>query len=559
MIASVYLYSNTGYNPDNIPSSPTVLGLVGDNDIRVVPDVAIRQEYDLTTIQLETTWQNVKDADYMELVAETSIKAYYAILNAEMVSTNTARLTLWFDPINTANGVESINIIGGMTERRHVSDDELGLYNQPEPFVPQYPKNVTVSEPFFEKDQNNLETGIAVSTVNLKAIGKLAETFVDTNSGLSVAIPLIPAVTTGSTYTIRYGLPDGTRYTRIKYVDNQNLFELSDNEVTEALRVVRSIGIEGAILDTVSYDPDWVEGVGTIRYGLQGKPRAHRTSLTFIDAFGIIRNKKAFGGQFQKWTLKSQSSGDSITFDMEDLIEYDANNEVRTSPGVSGWADPSPAGRPYARPTVYRGESTNPFNMAVSGSTWEKVPITYTTNSQQFQADVRQKFSTIRSVANIANSVTQAVVGAGAGDLALASSGVSNLSNDAINNVQNQIDYQIQKDIVTPEVHFPKSDSLANYTGNSFVWVRETLHNQDLLDYDRFLSMYGYAVSEMLSTPQLNCRTKYNYIKTRDAHIKSSKGLRVSRQIQDVLNRGVRLWHTIPTSTSYNDENPVRS
>ena len=72
---------------------------------------------------------------------------------------------------------------------------------------------------------------------------------------------------------------------------------------------------------------------------------------------------------------------------------------------------------------------------------------------------------------------------------------------------------------------------------------------------DNYFTMFGYA-TQKLKMPNLNSRPYWNYVKTNNCVVTGEIPTQAKRIIQDVFNRGVRLWHTLDVG-NYNLDNAV--
>lgn len=112
-------------------------------------------------------------------------------------------------------------------------------------------------------------------------------------------------------------------------------------------------------------------------------------------------------------------------------------------------------------------------------------------------------------------------------------------------------------DLARPEIIFPMSDNMAAYYGHKFIVYRTRMTNSDMARFDKFLTMYGYAVDEPFTADALTCRQKFNYITLQDAQIKiPGFGVSIRERVTATLAAGVRIWHKLPAPEDYND-NPI--
>lgn len=82
---------------------------------------------------------------------------------------------------------------------------------------------------------------------------------------------------------------------------------------------------------------------------------------------------------------------------------------------------------------------------------------------------------------------------------------------------------------------------------------------QDISKIDEFFEYYGYAVQQV-TTPQLNSRSNWNFVKTIDCSVRSAS---YTNQIpadslavmNAIFNGGVTLWHDVSTALDYSQSN----
>ena len=66
---------------------------------------------------------------------------------------------------------------------------------------------------------------------------------------------------------------------------------------------------------------------------------------------------------------------------------------------------------------------------------------------------------------------------------------------------------------------------------------------RDVQSYDEFFTRYGYAVNR-LKAPELNTRSAWNFVKTKENEITGNLPYQAKAEIQSMFNAGVTLWHT---------------
>ena len=96
--------------------------------------------------------------------------------------------------------------------------------------------------------------------------------------------------------------------------------------------------------------------------------------------------------------------------------------------------------------------------------------------------------------------------------------------------------------------------SLAVNMGDITLYTYEV--NQEMgVTINNYFTMFGYA-TQKLKMPNLNSRPYWNYVKTNNCVVTGEIPTQAKRIIQDVFNRGVRLWHTLDVG-NYNLDNAV--
>ena len=69
--------------------------------------------------------------------------------------------------------------------------------------------------------------------------------------------------------------------------------------------------------------------------------------------------------------------------------------------------------------------------------------------------------------------------------------------------------------------------------------------------------MYGYAQSKPLEKSDFTNRRYFNYVQADGVNVGGNIGLRIREMIAQQLSGGVRIWHTLPNPSYYNN-NPIK-
>lgn len=116
-------------------------------------------------------------------------------------------------------------------------------------------------------------------------------------------------------------------------------------------------------------------------------------------------------------------------------------------------------------------------------------------------------------------------------------------------------EFYISQRVVTPQINFPRSESLRDFKGNCCVPYRYRYSNKDLAKMDKILTMYGYADHQIAPGNEafLTNRPVFNYCKIAGASIGGTLPQWEREAIAMVFSVGVRIWHTLPNQAYYTD------
>lgn len=606
---SVTLYYNTGFNRGNVPDSPALLATAQSKTYDAVWEW---QDRYLGAIKIKADYDDVKEADYLKLGDST----YYVINSVQALAAPTILLNITMDPLTSIGGVSALNVLSGWVERAHVKDDKLFGNVTPEPWAPtgrlvvrnkhwHETKDVPVLSDVAEKLGGATELNVVVANVDLTETQYYATTLVNQagSEPSSVTYPRRPPLPDG--VGTRYLLPNadatGTQPPSYSYdIPLLQAYNLDDEGVRAGVSSIQDIGIRESItamytipaacIGAIFFRGDGAQFIttlaGRIDFGDTQIPLAYKT----------VKNKKAIA-LFNQVVLQSQTSGDAQSYEAYEVYhEGDANFKVTI------YADPSPGGTLYCQPTYYSGAKTRTFERAVTGGPWLNAGYLFEgeqggalTVANAKRANLRTAFDAdiaaqalndreARSALDLATGVFGAVGGAVDTSGPIPSvdvlGGLSNVASQAVNYVFNarELDRQrtanqyhaaytmgdnlfrssVQANVKAPEIAYPIVVNAAAYMGNSFLAYQVTLNDNDLARFDAFLTRYGYAQDKAIEASDLTNRTNYNYIKTRDVHVKSASAPRnMLELVEQMLDAGVRIWHVAPSPEAY-DDNPVK-
>ena len=174
MVATVRCYYNTGLTPTNCLDSSSLLDSIGF-EYKDFPNIAIKQDRGIIDIRINTTYDNIKDADYCKINDNC-----YWITNIVMLNDNVAEVVLQQDCLTTIGiyPLFKLNVISGWCTRRHVLND--GLYENilDEPFVPTNELEIDRGTVIIGSDDTGFYN-VALSSVDLLNITETASKLLD--------------------------------------------------------------------------------------------------------------------------------------------------------------------------------------------------------------------------------------------------------------------------------------------------------------------------------------------------------------------------------------------
>ncbi len=371
----VYGFKNTGFSVGNSPSSVNLLMStpnISDYIVKIEPIYKL-QPFILDTIEINKTFNEIQGLDYIIIQSLNSVydRVGYYVTGINMINVNTASVSLLIDSIGTIGiGVnDKYELTTGWTTRRHYTTKEDTLFANvlPESFTPSQPTKMKS----YEIGYTNGRTNLIASTMNLgdRDINIIIDEI--QNSKAIIEKPIID------------GTPRATRVT------------LPENKATGGFtQQVQSLGIyDGSLLGQKTLNKLQAYGlidcitasyqVPSELLSTSSKAGAFFTTISgtgkgyentgLVYQIATVKNKKVLS-KASVFTLLSPISGDSETFEGWEIY----NPEHTSSPTFTLMADVTPGGRPYCRPTFYRGlkgEGQFSYYKTVKGAIWNNVPI----------------------------------------------------------------------------------------------------------------------------------------------------------------------------------------
>lgn len=547
-VYSITGYFNTGFGSGNIPDSPAVLRLATS---KVFPSNWLLQNKDLTTTRLNATWGEVENIDYVAIG-----NSYYFVVGITMQTEVCAELTLQLDGLTTAGGINALSFTDGWCKRAHTGNDTLFSNNIPEPFQPA--QDLVIDG--VKKIGTDPEYLTLISaTVDLYNIEKVADEYLDSGGGIACYVPTVPKAKFETEVVI--STPQG--FTANKLPNTTLYYHTEDNaggydDLTPALQTLRSLGLDTAITGSYSVPREWAffegysEGIRTL-YDLGG---SEVSGIPYV--YGNAKNKKVYS-LFNMYTIIATANGSSVTKDGHTLYHNDQ------SPELFAISNPAPNGYPALQFLYNEGRRCFAMENGVVGESWLNAPIAYGQVSgslvQKQQYANREALQTANrqfdAVSGIANVVGKAV----SGDIGGLISGIwgtaTSQAMGEVSQMNQRAEFETTQSFVVPEIQFPQGVVNQMATGNGFLVYRVRLSDNDVARFDKFLTMYGYAQSKPLEKSDFTNRRYFNYVQADGVNVGGNIGLRIREMIAQQLSGGVRIWHTLPNPSYYNN-NPIK-
>lgn len=562
MVASVTLYYETGLSPGNCLDSISKLSSLAFT-AKTFPNVAIKQDRGRVDIKINATYADVKNADYCKINSSG-----YWVTGINMLNDHCAMILLQQDYLTTI-GVSNLSIVSGWCTRRSVSDDTLFKNTLPENFTPS--QELVVSG-CTEISNGSSETGhinVLLCNLDILNLTDLAKAYTATLAGkdVNVVVPKLPSISDGGTKY--YFHPQGASNTYSTNIAMTKAFNPNNTKVKEGVSEVRALGIESCIGASYNLPLQWVDatedGNGVYTMFVD---KWKNTKSALSTHWGSYKNNKVYSGQFQSIVCYSICSGEQNTFRVEDIVNSDGNI-IWTL-----FADLRYNGYPACKPSTYRNKQNSSMFGVVKGANWQQTPFMYTYGSSGYAVGLQSAAQNyvanqlgvaggiVGSGANIVSGMVSSDLSGGeaqANNFALGTKIVSNGISAGARLAMNRVNFNDSVRSLlkaTPEIQFPVVPQLQDFVGNKFYEMHYRLSNTDMTRFDNYLTQFGYAVSEKLTTACFTGRTHFNYVQGEDVTLNATAPLYLRNGAAEQIMNGVRIWHTKPSSSALVD-NPI--
>ena len=585
------IYRNSGFNAVNIPDSPALLDTIGNYVDCYALD--LNQERFLPIVKIRGDWASVKDTDYCKVG-----DFFYFVDDVQMLAGDVAQLTLTPDFITSAGGPAALDILDGVTDRVHVTDDTFGLYGADDPYMaPALDMDVrSYTKSFLSNGSYTfVETTLDLSTMSTYGTGSVeypAISAVDpdhTDADGNHPYVVVPNVKY-TEFSTSYYCGVGGVSVPLTHAMGQVVYELDDTSSSEpykkAIAYARALGIDEAISGMYDIPQDLVTGgnVGSPgrKSSMRGVSTYYACDIPFV--YGTANNKRMFYGRYSPYTL-SAASGSSITVNAEEIY-----SSGLTYPQICVAVDPRRTGKPYYRFRYMNGvdgdSNMDFFRGCVSGKEWLNHPFVLKNksggildilnyNNSRYMADMDARH-TARNFKDASLESGIALLANAGGDLLNGQPGsaISTAVNAGIGQYERNVSIQqysekyaaqkamdmqqlqISQNVNVPDVKFPVSpDLFAEATGNGFQVHRVVYKQADITRIDKILTAYGYKYAKVLEATDFSNRTYFNYVS--GSITVGSLPRWWADGISAQIGTGVRVWHVKPNHTYYSS-NPVR-
>lgn len=565
------IYVGTGLRVGNVPDDVSKLEQWA-SQVRVFDDHVGLQDFFLTSFRLKATWDEVKDADYMQYGA-----AYYWII-PKMLNENCAEITCVRDDLTTMGGPSRLEYIGGYITRAHplsantfdnVLEEPVGpanvlvAHNTKINFSSAASDDLSIVASTVKLDDPNIDLS---PTLVRDALVFSSQVGTGTSSNdYTIAVPKPPAASAstllrsmGKTIsTVGFGLYDATNAT-----------------VKKNLQYLRSIGLSDAILfsyrlpkGNISFNIS-TDGAITFIYGggTDAFSGGNNVSVVFGTGSFVPKFKKTYLVN-RSIVLRSRLSGDTKTFKPYEIMN---NNNMFFQLAL----DPNYQGTSYCAPQYYYGVEDDALKIAnsVKGLVWAECPISIggATGSRWSQNELAANLRSASIGGTLGEGNLEGLAGIGLGGILTSTMGLTSFLNQEASRAlggnykapanitpENYRALQARAKFAQSQVQGPQLTSspafgLQNYISNEFDVLDIRPDDDDIRRIDKYFERYGYKQPNVVfSKAYLSSMPSFNYIEGYDIHIAptaatSGFGREIIEGAEAALCGGCTIWHVKP-------------
>ena len=545
------------------------------------------------------------DEDYIDInqqmnnpwLASSKVEvAFYFVTGLQPRARNVTRVFLKLDIWTTLGGKDKITFGNGFKVRGPVTDAEDQKFNTAsEPISLIRPLETKNYQKLTSQWNSQADLDLIVSAVDLT-------TFEEDQTE-------IPGLTvTGGTETNGLGIikPSQTSHFYVDIAGNSynsdftgiGVYEANNARVKNNLSILFTLG-QLSLQDAYTINGQYYN-IPTSSNGFIGslECKQEEYEIQFINTTATYPRKAAY--MFKQLILGSDATG---AMNIQDVVDLSSNKIIT-------WAIAIPGGSPYARFKDIKNHAWQ-NDQAVAGNSWRSKSIIMNGASGSFWNNVNNAFSQQNlsrakeeqkkaNFVNDARLVNRGVNLAANTALDIAAIGQSGVSasnilsggkesNQALRTVAGDVydianlgidvyaEYQSQKfakqrqnqnqaelnsaiaqqNLVAPTIAVAPTISTLACSRNGFFVYEVNVNDDDKQRLIDFFNRYGYSgLYKPLNWQTIEVKQRVNFVQTENCHIYCDEfPVRVTSQVDEILNRGVFLWSERPNQAAF-DDNP---
>lgn len=587
MSETITLYLTSKFDAENVPISETVLNeysrittveLVDLNDSDS-PSRSVRFNYrQLTGALIYLTKKELNQIKYVKSGNGIFYEATgYRFFSAEIIELNLQIAPFLNDWLGSNENPPGWKISGMIERESHKDGDPINLLS--EPFSPVTEQKTIVLDDGYPGIGTDT-TDLVLSTIALhdehaiQSNKKILTNYSSDDKLTSYEIQ--PAEVKSADSTIFYiNSPFATLTPHSWRYSGLGVFKDISSTI---LNNLNALGITDAITERWSIPTAYITTTETSGYygsrisRLEGKnlavlPLNITTSIGNVQYNGAdytIKNEKA---KYYSLILNilARVSGEKKSFRWADITNPTNINTAT----LGAIVDPSPDGAPYCYSTFYKGsQQYNLWSLtSIRGGTWNKPSIVYQGKTGRLLSDFQTSEQITNNTLNLAtgafNSVISGIASLISGNVGGAVSSVSGMITD-VAQTENDITQlknakNLSNALYSPNYTPADLSSLAGAIDNNFAVYTTRWGDEDIVNFDNFLTKYGWAQNKFFEgnglATELNGRgDDFAYIRFADVTVTGNRGtsgtdaIAINNYLKQItterLLNGVRFWRS---------------
>lgn len=350
----------------------------------------------------------------------------------------------------------------------------------------------------------------------------------------------------------------------------------------EVLKDIRDTGNENGTTSYWAVNKNYIESMNDTGYNTTGEDAGGIKSITnkiynntaiFRTTYLPIKNNKVKYCQALTIKVFSCVSGNSLEKNAYEIRNPECNpsdDESRCDYSIT--ADIRAAGSPIFAWKYINGEDqTASYIETIKGGSWRQMPLSAQGNYGQRQNELNfereKKLAPFEIVgSSIISAIAAAVPGflaggaagaAVAGGIALAGGLATGFASQSVKQMEQQRQLEMEGQKANIALQISSSEYLREIGKNSFYNLFVIYSNNDILSFDRFLTLYGYKVNnKTITKSDFSSRPNFNYVRCNEVILKSEKySNRILNEVISQLKAGVRIWHELPNEQAIQNGN----